>query len=44
MSRWKCTVCEYIYDEEEGTAFADLPSGWVCPACGAGKEEFEKED
>ncbi|MCW7071327.1 MAG: rubredoxin [Candidatus Methanospirareceae archaeon] len=45
MAKWKCTVCEYIYDEEEsGTAFADLPDDWVCPACGVGKEAFEKEE
>ena len=47
MSKWKCTVCGYIYDEEEeGTKlkFEDLPDDWVCPACGVGKEVFEKED
>ena len=45
MAKWKCTVCDYIYDEEEeGTAFEDLPNDWVCPACGVGKEAFEKED
>ena len=45
MAKWKCTVCEYIYDEEaEGTAFSDLPDDWVCPACGVGKEAFEKVD
>ena len=44
MAKWKCTVCEYIYDEkEEGTAFEDLPDDWVCPVCGIGKEEFIKE-
>ncbi len=43
MAKWKCTVCDYIYDEEEeGTAFEDLPEDWVCPACGVGKEAFEK--
>lgn len=45
MSKWKCTVCGYIYDEEEeGTKFEDLSDDWVCPACGVGKEVFEKED
>ena len=44
MSKWKCTVCGYIYDEEEeGTKFEDLPDDWLCPACGVGKEEFIKE-
>ncbi|MFN2369014.1 MAG: rubredoxin, partial [Desulfurivibrionaceae bacterium] len=27
---------------EPGTAFADLPADWVCPVCGAEKEEFWK--
>jgi rubredoxin len=45
MAKWKCSVCEYIYDEEEaGTAFADLPDDWVCPVCGAEKEAFEMVD
>lgn len=45
MSKWVCSVCGYIYDEEDsGTAFEDLPDDWVCPACGVGKEAFEKED
>ncbi len=45
MAKWICTVCGYIYDEEEaGTAFEDLPDDWVCPVCGAGKEAFKKEE
>lgn len=48
--RWRCRVCGYIYDPEEGdpengvpagTAFADIPDDWVCPVCGAGKDAFE---
>jgi rubredoxin len=51
MSKWQCTVCGYIYDPAEGdtqsgvapgTAFEDLPNDWVCPICGASKEDFEK--
>jgi rubredoxin len=50
MEKWECTVCGYIYDPavgdpttgvEAGTAFEDLPAGWTCPDCGAGKEMFE---
>ena len=26
-----------------GTKFEDLPDDWVCPVCGAPKEDFEKE-
>ncbi len=51
MAKWRCTVCGYIYDEEEGdesngiepgTKFEELPEDWVCPVCGAPKEDFEK--
>jgi rubredoxin len=51
MEKWQCTVCGYIYDPEKGdpdggiaagTKFEELPDGWVCPVCGAGKEMFEK--
>lgn len=42
MKKYVCTVCGYIYDEEkEGTKWEDLPSSWVCPMCGVGKEFFE---
>ncbi len=46
---YKCNICGYIYDPAvgdpdsgvaAGTAFADLPDDWVCPLCGAPKEEF----
>lgn len=44
MKRYVCTVCGYVYDEEaEGVKFADLPDDWVCPLCGAGKDQFEEE-
>lgn len=52
MAKYVCTVCGYVYDPAEGdpesniapgTSFADLPDDWVCPVCGAGKDEFEKE-
>ncbi|MFC2115686.1 flavin reductase [Bacteroidota bacterium] len=47
--KYKCTACGYIYDEKEGdpsggaepgTRFEDLPDEWVCPVCGAEKEDF----
>jgi len=50
MKKYKCLMCGYIYDPavgdpdngvEAGTAFEDLPDGWVCPDCGVGKDEFE---
>ena len=27
-----------------GTSFEKLPEDWVCPECGAGKDQFEKEN
>ncbi len=51
VSKYKCTVCGYIYDPAvgdpdsdvaAGTSFEDLPDDWVCPVCGAAKSEFEK--
>ena len=27
-----------------GTKFEDVPEDWVCPICGAGKEDFVKEN
>jgi len=50
MKRYKCLLCGYIYDPAAGdaesgikpdTAFEDLPDDWVCPECGAAKDEFE---
>lgn len=50
-SKYKCTVCGYIYDPElgdedsgikPGTPFEELPDYWVCPVCGASKSDFEK--
>ena len=47
--KYECGPCGYVYDPAEGdpdngiapgTAFEDLPEDWVCPVCGASKEEF----
>lgn len=52
MDKYECLLCSYVYDPAvgdtdngvpPGTAFADLPDDWVCPDCGAGKEDFEKQ-
>lgn len=52
MEKYVCQVCGYVYDPEQGdpesdipagTTFENLPEDWVCPVCGAGKSEFEKE-
>ena len=50
MAKYKCSVCEWVYDPEigdqeggiaPGTAFEKLPDDWVCPVCGAAKSDFE---
>ena len=41
MAKYRCTVCNYVYDEvKEGKKFADLPKEWVCPICGAPQSVF----
>ena len=45
MAKYKCEVCEFIYDEEkEGIAWNDLPADWVCPVCGTAKKYFSCVD
>lgn len=51
MDKYECVVCGYVYDPEvgdpdsgigPGIPFEELPDDWVCPVCGAGKDQFEK--
>ena len=51
MSKWECRICGYVYDPAEGdfehgvepgTAWENVPDDWVCPKCGAAKEDFWK--
>ncbi len=51
MSKWRCSVCGYVYDPvtgepdegiEAGTPFENIPDDWVCPDCGADKSFFEE--
>ncbi len=53
MKKYVCNVCGYVYDPAAGdpdngvaagTAFEDVPGDWVCPVCGAAKDEFSPED
>ena len=48
-TKYKCKVCGYIYDPSEGdpefqvaagTPWDQLPEDWICPVCGAPKEQF----
>lgn len=52
MKKYVCNVCGYVYDPaagdpdngvSPGTAFESLPENWVCPVCGASKEEFSPQ-
>lgn len=41
MTRFRCSVCNYIYDEDKkGIKFPSLPNSWTCPVCGAPKTAF----
>lgn len=49
MKKYRCVICGYIYDPEEGdpdsdiaagTAFEDLPEDWCCPVCQSSKDSF----
>ncbi len=51
LDKYRCIVCGYIYDPavgdpagaiKPGTPFDALPEDWVCPECGATKDNFEK--
>lgn len=53
MRRWRCLVCDYIYDERLGmpedgipplTRFEDIPEDWYCPDCAVTKKDFELID
>lgn len=50
--KYVCLICGYAYDEEKGdpdndidseTPWDDLPDDFVCPECGASKEDFEQD-
>lgn len=52
MPKYRCVICDYIYNPAEGdpgngvapgTAFEDLPGDWCCPLCGADTSNFEQE-
>ncbi|MEA5144115.1 MAG: rubredoxin [Oscillibacter sp.] len=52
MKKYICSICGYVYDEAvgdpnngiaPGTKWEDVPDDWVCPECGAGKDQFSME-
>lgn len=51
MKKYRCTVCDWIYDPATGdpdsgiapgTPFEEIPEDWTCPLCGVGKDQFEE--
>jgi len=49
MKSYQCTMCSFIYHEAlgwpldgvvAGTRWKDISNDWVCPDCGAMKEDF----
>jgi len=49
VRKWQCFFCGFIYDEllgmpdegiAPGTRWDQVPAGWTCPSCGAGKSDF----
>ncbi len=49
MARWECIVCGWVYDEAKGwpdddiapgTTWDRVPADFLCPECGAPKEDF----
>ena len=53
MKLYICDICGYIYDPEigdegsdvvPGTSFESLSDDWVCPDCGAPKDDFTSQD
>ena len=52
MKKYVCQVCGYVYDPAAGdpdngapagTPFEKLSADWVCPVCGASKDQFDPE-
>jgi rubredoxin len=50
MDKYRCIICDYIYDPAlgdpdhgiaAGTSFDDIPDDWSCPLCGVDKSNFE---
>ncbi len=50
MKTYRCTTCDFIYDEAAGhpedgiapgTKWEDVPESWACPHCGVAKADFD---
>lgn len=40
LHHFKCILCGYVFETTE----EELPEDFVCPLCGADKDQFEKID
>jgi rubredoxin len=39
MAKFKCDVCDYIYDEDKE---GPIPADYVCVVCGVDRSHFKK--
>ena len=48
--KYVCALCGYIYNPKKGdpengissgTDFEDIPEEWICPLCGALRDDFD---
>jgi rubredoxin len=53
VAKWKCKICGWTYDPQQGlsrkniaagTEFFDIPESFRCPKCGAKKKWFFEVD
>ena len=51
MKKYRCLICNYIYDPEQGipedsiqpgTDWHDIHDEWTCPICSVGKDIFDE--
>ena len=51
MKKWQCRYCSFIYGTKvgipedaiaPGTSLDQFSDDWMCPDCGATKEDFEE--
>ena len=40
--KFRCLVCDHVHDEALDGRWEDLPDDWVCPQCGATKQDFQE--
>lgn len=52
MRKFVCGICGFVYDESlgypeggiaPGLKWEDLPEDWICPLCGATKDDFKEQ-